>query len=605
LETIDDVQAGGVLGHRIDLTVRNNFLRIDLDQEFLRRIRTRRPKEKILGYDRFIGLGLQIHAAVQFAKLTGNVDAIARKNYLITETIKTQSPSGWIGEFTEEPSGAQLSWEFAFHEAAYIAFGLAENYRLFQHRQSLDAARKLADYIISNWPYRDKERYITTLGIVEACFSLYQLTGDPRYLRFATDEPLGRKFTIAVAPLKTWEQPLRPPQRLSEKELAALIYPAPRQSENVHMYRLFERATMQLRLDRMEPLATSPAMAQRILDGLTRQVRPAMLITGNTSYHESWHEDQAVSGPVAETCATVYELMFLDEVIRRFGDLRYGNIMERAIYNGLFGAQEPNGRKLCYFTPPSGRRETIPVDYYCCPNNFRRGIGALPRFVYYRSTDGIAVNLYTTSEARIDLGHGRRVIVRQETDYPTSGQVLFRISAPQPARFRLRLRIPLWVGGASIQLNDGRENPIMAGSLYHDVFRTWSTGDRIVLRLRIENRFVRGKEKQSGKFALLRGPVVYGISRERSSINEGVTLRDITVDPKSIAQPIEDGRARPGGTAIHARAWSPGRELKGPTDLELILTEFIDPSSEEVYFNLPDGSTAKEDELYWTKASGN
>jgi len=96
-----------------------------------------------------------------------------------------------------------------------------------------------------------------------------------------------------------------------------------------------------------------------------------------------WDEEQEGRGQVAETCATVYGAWFFDEVMRLTGDLRYGDLIERATYNALFGAQEPTGRRICYFEPFSAKREHFERDSYCCPNNFRRGIAALPGLVYY------------------------------------------------------------------------------------------------------------------------------------------------------------------------------------------------------------------------------
>ena len=75
-----------------------------------------------------------------------------------------------------------------------------------------------------------------------------------------------------------------------------------------------------------------------------------------------------------------------------------------------------------------------------------------------------------------------------------------------------------------------------------------------------------------------------------------MTLRDITVDPESLKL-IEDNRLRPGGLACRVKAWSPGGALSEPPDLDLILSEFPEPSGEEVYFKVPDIAVAVDDEL--------
>ena len=94
--------------------------------------------------DRFKGLGLAIHGAVLFAVYTGGEGVRARKEFLVAETIKTQSPSGYIGLYTEEPDQGQLWREWAFHDAAYIVYGLAEDYRHFRAAPSLEAGLQWA-----------------------------------------------------------------------------------------------------------------------------------------------------------------------------------------------------------------------------------------------------------------------------------------------------------------------------------------------------------------------------------------------------------------------------------------------------------------------------
>ena len=59
-----------------------------------------------------------------------------------------------------------------------------------------------------------------------------------------------------------------------------------------------------------------------------------------------------------------------------------------------------------YFTPLECPRIYFGEDNYCCPNNYRRIISELPLMVYYRARRELAVNLYTPSTAKLDLGDG-------------------------------------------------------------------------------------------------------------------------------------------------------------------------------------------------------
>ena len=124
--------------------------------------------------------------------------------------------------------------------------------------------------------------------------------------------------------------------------------------------------------------------------------------------------------------------------------MRYGDVMERTIYNALFGAQSPDGRHICYFTPFTGKRSFQSIDTFCCNGNFRRAVAELPQKVYYRTQDGgIALNLFTSSDKKFDV-NGKTVEIKEETDYPNSGEVKLTFTCSEPVEFAFRFRTPRW-----------------------------------------------------------------------------------------------------------------------------------------------------------------
>ena len=104
----------------------------------------------------------------------------------------------------------------------------------------------------------------------------------------------------------------------------------------------------------------------------------------------------------------------------------------------------------------------------------------------------------------------------------------------------------------------------------------------------MEYRFVRGRGNQWDKVALMRGPVVYCISRKENPwVHEDMVLE---IDPASISGPFADESYRPGGFKCTAR-------LIGGTS-EITFTEFIDPSGIKTFFHIPEKSgVAGDDEL--------
>jgi hypothetical protein len=291
--------------------------------------------------------------------------------------------------------------------------------------------------------------------------------------------------------------------------------------------------------------------------------------------------------------------------------------MERAIYNALFAAQSPDGRRIRYYTPFDGPRSYYGVDTYCCPNNFRRIVAELPGFIYYRAADGIAVNLYAESRSTVDVD-GIAVTIRQETDYPASGTVTVTVDPARPADFSLRLRIPRWCSTATVRINDG---PVVAAACgedgFHDVARRWQQGDRVAVDLPMRWRFVKGRVAQAGRVAVVRGPRVFCLARAGVALAaadaggppaadpagaDGIDLRLITIKPESIEGPFPStGSAPADGRAATCRleAWGPGKWYPfAAPDLRLTLTEFPDPAGEATFFNVanPSGADWVDDE---------
>ena len=596
---VRDVKLGGEMGRRIDVTASNHVRVLDLDNDFLRQFRNRKSPAEIEAFDRFTGVGMLLDAAVLLASYSGDEADIAVKDQLLGALLETQDGDGYIGAFEPQEDGSHSWAEYNFHEGAYLVRGLLRDFELFASRQSLEASRALADHLMAIWPRIPEGVVLTTLGTAEAFLRLHAVTGDRRYLDFCSSEPMGRRGRIRTMPLREWEQPLVMAKELEDSGWNADESES-RKLESIpddicHMYRILSRCAMQLRLYRTEPDERLLVMSRRVLEAMTRHARGGMVITGTVSMSEGWHETQDGRGPLGETCATVYLLRFLDELVRLQGDLRHGDIMERAIFNALFAAQSPDGRRLRYYTPFSGQRTWFEHDTYCCPGNFRRGIGRMPSWVYYRSEDGIAVNLYGPSSAIIRLDDEVELRIRQETDYPASGRVVIHIDPSTASTFAVRLRQPAWCGQMRVAVNDESVDGDGLGDL--EIERQWMAGDSITLDMPMPWRLVEGREMQAGRVAVMRGPVVYCLDPGRNSGLGGMGLRDITLDPSSLSDPERDDAVRPNGTACRLRAWSPNGDIDGPTDLELVLSEFPDPNGQETYFRTAGTEMTEDDEL--------
>jgi uncharacterized protein len=574
---IRQVKVGGEIGRRIGMTVNGNLLHIDVQRSFLQPFR---EKNQESGY---IGLGKLIDATVRFAAYTNDPRVLTLKKQLITEAIKTQESDGYIGILV--PS-RRMWGEYDLHETSHLVLGMANDYGYFGEEASLDAARKLADFIVTRWAAepdrvpgasgkRDKMYGVTT-GLDGALLTLYEQTRDPRYLDF----------------LVNFKQYQLPKWNVSPKTGSDHM------DDERHCYIYMALCVAQMQLNRIQPAPGLFAQAHRAIDFLTRQ--DGLLVSGSCSFHEGWHSDQCGAGNVSESCATAYLIRMLDRLLRAEGDSLYGDMMERAVYNALFAAQAPDGRMLRYFSPLEGKRVHYDKDTYCCPNNFRRIMAELPMMIYYRAAKGLMVNLYTASTAKTDLGDGLSLAVRQETDYPRSGDVVMHLDPSQPAAFPLHLRIPRWCAKAGVTVNGQPVGQAIEPGKWTVINRQWKSGDRVRLQMPMGFRWIKGRKLQTGRAAALRGPMLFCLNPTRNTKLAGMDLKEVTIAPASLEGPIVDDTIRPCGQACRVHGWSPGKwNSTAPADLTLLLTEFADPGGEATHLRIPASSADMivEDEL--------
>jgi uncharacterized protein len=324
-------------------------------------------------------------------------------------------------------------------------------------------------------------------------------------------------------------------------------------------------------------------------------------ITGATGEWEIWTDDQDGAESLGETCATAYQLRVYESLLRLKGNARYGDLIERTIYNTLFAAQSADGRQIRYYTPHEGSREYLDKDNYCCSGNFRRIVAELPTMVYYRSGSGLAVALYTPSEATVDLDDGCAVQVRQETDYPNSGHVVLRLDPSKAVQFPLKLRIPRWCQNATVAINGEPSNATIKCGEFVSIEREWKPGDTVTIDLPMTWRFVQGRKRQAGRAAVMRGPIVFCLNPAQNKTLakwSGSELGRIMLYPATIKTAPMNNAVRPGGMACSITAGTPGYDMWSSGNLSLRLTEFPDPDGKVVYFRLPDPGVAVPDELF-------
>jgi DUF1680 family protein len=559
------VKVGGELGRRIDLTITGNLLKLDVDRDFLAPLG---PKK-----GQYIGVGILLQTACDLAAQTGDPRVAALRERVAAALIAAQDVDGYIGY---KPRQHRVWQMFDPDEIAQIVLGLVRHYEFTGSKPSLEAARRLAGFVVRECRQNPKKAAHPPLGdalfwicIELAMIRLHEATHDPEWLAFCLED---RKLT-------EWNLPI----------VLGRWGPI-----DGHAYAYLARALAQLHVYRIRPEPRLLETTRRTVDFLLRG--EGMVITGAVSDWECWHDNQDGTRGLGETCATSYLLDVLDDSLRREKATIYGDVMERVVWNTLLAAQSPDGRRLRYYTAFEGHREYHPNDVFCCPNNFRRAVAELPAMIAYRVDGGLAVNLYTAGTIGCRLGDVP-VELREATDYPNSGRVVFHVAPERPVKFPLWLRIPRWCVGAKASVNGQPVTQAVKAGQFLVLNRAWQPGDRVELDLPMRWRWVKGRQAQAGRAALMRGPMVFCLNRMQQAALKGVDLRQLKIDAAgNIEGPLADDSVRPGGMKARIRTWV---DNFGRKEIPIELTEFADAGAESIYFKVanPQAKELVDDEL--------
>ena len=207
-------------------------------------------------------------------------------------------------------------------------------------------------------------------------------------------------------------------------------------------------------------------------------------------------------------CGSYAHFKLTRYLLRVTRDARYGDSMERVMYNTILGAKplEADGRTFYYSDYNfKGQKVYSPHRWPCCSGTMPQVAADYRINTYFRDEGGVYVNLYIPSTVRWSHGGGQ-VALTQKSEYPYDSHVQFEVKASKAAEFAVNLRIPGWAEKASFAVN-GKQEAAQAGT-FARVERKWKNGDRIDLELPLSTRLEPIDREHADTVALLAGPVV-------------------------------------------------------------------------------------------------
>ncbi len=407
----------------------------------------------------------------------------------------------------------------------YVLLGLEHFYEICPDeelkREVLAAACAHADYMLAtigegkiditkatnNW------EGVNSSSILEPMVRLYALSGEQKYLDFAT-------YIV----------------NRGGGEIENIFETACQNEKMPHEYRItkayetiscFEGLLEYYRVTGVEKWRTAAVNLGRRI----RESEVSVIGTGGC-WHELFDHTKTrqlatnYTGVQQETCVTVTWMKFCLQLLCLTGDSAFADEIEKSIYNALLGAvnhercPQHGGLPFDSYSPilfGARAREVGGVQlladgshYGCCASIGSSGTGLIPLSSMLLREDGVAVNLYLPGTAAISTPTGAPLEISIKTNYPADGSIFMDIDTTDDQPFTIALRVPAWSHLTTLAVN-GQLFDVQPGK-YAEITRVWSCGDTVELFLDMRTELLRPEGQLPDRnspyhVALRRGPL--------------------------------------------------------------------------------------------------
>jgi len=529
-----DVKIKGYVGERLDRCIANDVAVTDgvyLSDVFKNKDETAQWQSEFWGK--------WMHSAVPFWSYTGNSALKANIDASVRNLLSTQFPDGYIGNYRLDLR-CNKGWDIWGQK--YTLLGLLHYYDGTGEKSALEAACKLADYLMANVGPNGRELYKTgeyrgmaSCSVLEPVVWLYNRTKQRKYLDFATyivsqmedpkDGPklIGRALAgVDVADRTSfppgcwvWENGMKAYEMMSCYQGLAEYY----------------EATGDKRC-----LDAVLATAKNI-------IATEINIVGGAAAGEFWyHGAKRQTMPfhaTMETCVIVTWMRLCEKLLALTGDPLYADQLEKTFYNAFLGSLYRDGSVFSQYTALFGMRsrglDQCRMQTNCCNANGPRGFLSFVRALLMADGDAAVINLYTTSRASIELPlKKKKVTFEIFTHYPKENLVTIFNRTEEPLDFTLKLRIPAWSTRTDVKVN-GQDTKDVKPGTYVPVSRRWNPGDTVEIVLDMTCH----AQTLNDNVAFTRGPIVLARdSRYRDGDIGDVVRFDEVIRPHDFSKPV-------------------------------------------------------------------
>lgn len=457
-------------------------------------------------------------AVVRMAFLTGNKNYIEKSQDWIKELKEITQNGDYIGIYADcDKSGCRFNhirgngelWTTSRLLMAILAY-----YEFTDNKEVLKMAEDAAQLIMKNYKNENyfavKERgggVSHGVGFFENLEWLYRITGKKEYLDFSVK--LYQDFNNG----KMRDDDLTTLELLDENNLF-----------EGHGAHIAEGLFVPEYIASIEESDRHEQAADHVMIKLNQHLTP-----GGAMRADEWiKQRKGTADERYEYCGIAEMVSPLNKMISFTGDMELADKIEIMTFNAGQGARFPVLSALSYLTTDNRihikHSELIKREHYdashlaaaCCALNGARLMPYYVEGMWMKKADdnGIAAVLLGPSELKTTINHIPVEIV-ENTNYPFSDEIEFKITALKPVTFPLYIRKPH--GCKSVQVNSSEDARVNETDNLVRIEKTWNKNDVVNIKFNFNIEQISQPAsktvKDSGVY-FKRGPLVFALPFE-------------------------------------------------------------------------------------------
>ncbi len=458
---LEAMNFGGYLNERLNGNLHERLLNID-ETGILECYYNRPAKQPWVGEY----TGKYLHAASRVWRSSKNPQLKEQMDRIVDVLISCQNEDGYLGAYL--PANYWTSWDGWSHK--YNMLGLLSYYSVTGYKPALDACVRMGDLLSRTFGENPGQRRIidnsphvgmASTSLLEPMTHLYRFTGDKKYLDFCN-------YIIKSYDMKGGPAIISTLTTIGKVDKTA----------NAKAYEMMSNLTGVVK---MYQLTGDKKMLLAVENAWNDITANKLYITGTTSEHEHFRADSFLPADnedhMGEGCVTTTWLQLSQALYYLTGEPKYISEIEKATYNHLFAAENPQTGCVSYYTAMQGKKPyRCNINSHCCLASIPRGFAAIPELAYSKNADpGFYINLYSTGklDGKIFNRKGEEVGVKCDiqSTFPAGGKSTITIAPEKSCAFKLSLYVPDWCTNFEAIVN-GKTMPGKPGQ-YLDIEQTW------------------------------------------------------------------------------------------------------------------------------------